>query len=406
VALNLTSKEFWQNPYDTYADLRQHEPVTGVDTALFSSGKGWFVSRYDDVVSILKDPRFSVERRKVDGRDMSKAWWIPGIFRAFLNSMVMVDNPDHARLKTLVHKAFTPKMIQQISGRIEDISRTLLDDMAKKTTSDLIADFALPLPLTVISDMMGVPHEDRHNFHKMMNLFINSSSTWDMLQQFPNAFALHRFFKKMIALRRKQPQDDLITALVQAEEQGDSLNENELIAMMLLLLLAGHETTVNLIGNGTLALLEHPDQLEKLKANPDLMESAIEEMLRFTNPVHQIAPRYAVEDVELHGQRIPKGSTVIVGIASANRDEAAFQNADQFDIARKPNQHIAFGLGIHYCLGAPLARLEGKIAFNALLTRFPNLELAAPMTTLEWRGAPSLRGLKKLPIRLNGQAAK
>jgi cytochrome P450 family 107 subfamily K polypeptide 1 len=178
------------------------------------------------------------------------------------------------------------------------------------------------------------------------------------------------------------------------------LSENELIAMMLLLLLAGHETTVNLIGNGTLALLEYPDQLEKLKANPELMEGAIEEMLRFTNPVHQIAPRYTVEDVELHGQLIPKGSTVIVGIASANRDEAAFQNADQFDIERKPNQHIAFGLGIHYCLGAPLARLEGKIAFTALLNRFPNLELAASTKTLEWRGGPALRGLKKLPIRL------
>lgn len=400
MALNLTSKAVHHNPYPLYTQLREQSPVVGMDGTLFSSGQGWFVSRYDDVVSVLKDPRFSVERRKVDGRDLSKAWWIPGILRAFLNSMVMVDNPDHTRLKTLVHKAFTPKMIQQMSGRIETISHRLLDAMSKKTSVDLIADFALPLPLTVISDMMGVPHEDRGRFHLLMKRFLDAP----MLQQFPNAFALQRFFKKLIAQHRKQPQDDLTTALVQAEEGGDSLSEDELVAMLLLLLLAGHETTVNLIGNGTLALMEHPGQFEKLKANPELMPSAIEEMLRFTNPVHQIAPRYAVEDVEISGQRIPKGGTVIVGIASANRDESVFVNADQFDITRDPNPHIAFGLGIHYCLGAPLARLEGKIAFAALLARFPDLSLATSAETLEWRGGPSLRGLKKLPLHLNTAA--
>jgi len=193
----------------------------------------------------------------------------------------------------------------------------------------------------------------------------------------------------------------LTSALVQAEEQGDTLSEDELVAMLLLLLLAGHETTVNLIGNGTLALLEHPEQFEQLKANPGLLESALEEMLRFTNPVQQIAPRYALEDVELHGQRIAKGHTVLVGIAAANRDETVFKNADQFDITRQPNPHIAFGLGIHYCLGAPLARLEGRIAFCALLNHFPKLKLAVPASELKWRGAPSLRGLQKLPIRLH-----
>jgi cytochrome P450 len=400
MAINLTSKELQQNPYDLYARLRTYEPITNVEGSLFSSGKSIFVTRYADVMTVLKDPRFSVERRKVDGKDISKAWWIPGIFRAFLNSMVMVDNPDHARLRNLVHKVFTPKMIQQMSARIEEISDELLDQMAKKTTFDLIADFALPLPLTVISEIMGVPYEDRSHFHKMISRFLDATSGLGILQQFPNAFAMHRFFKKLIALRRRQPQNDLISALVQVEEQGDSLSEDELIAMLLLLLLAGHETTVNLIGNGTLAFLEYPDQFEKLKANPDLIESAIEEILRFTNPVQQIAPRYTIEDVELGGHFMAKGTTVIVGIASANRDETAFPNSNQFDIARTPNQHIAFGQGIHYCLGAPLARLEGKIAFNTLLARFPNLELAVSPQLLEWRGGPSLRGLKHLPIRL------
>jgi cytochrome P450 PksS len=402
MALSLTSKEMQQNPYELYAQLRAHEPITNVDAVLFSNKQGVFVTRYDDALTVLKDPRFSVERRKVDGKDLSKAWWIPGIIRAFLNSMVMVDNPDHARLRTLVHKVFTPRMIQQMSARIEEVSYELLDKMSGKPTADLIADFALPLPLTIISEMMGVPVEDRANFHTMMNRFLDTSSRWAFINQFTNAFALHRFFKRITTLRRNHPQDDLISALVQVEEQGDSLSQDELIAMLLLLLLAGHETTVNLIGNGTLALLENPDQFEKLKANPDLLESAIEEILRYTNPVHQIAPRYALEDVELHGHFIPKGTTVIVGIASANRDESAFVNADQFDIARTPNQHIAFGQGIHYCLGAPLARLEGKIAFQALLSRFPNIELDAPTSSLEWHGAPSLRGLKRLPIRLNG----
>ncbi|HEX2622769.1 MAG TPA: cytochrome P450 [Phototrophicaceae bacterium] len=405
MTLNLNSREFQQNPYDLYTRLREQEPISSVDSLLFSAGKGLFITRYDDVLAVLKDPCFSVERRKLgDGRDVSKAWWIPGILRAFLNSMVMVDNPDHARLRTLVHKAFTPRMIQQMTTRIKEISYSLLDQMSEKTEVDLIADFALPLPLTVISEMMGVPLEDRHRFHKMMSKFLDTSTLGSTLQQFPNAIMLHRFFKKLIALRRKDPHDDLITALVQAEEQSDSLSEDELIAMLLLLLLAGHETTVNLIGNGTLALLQYPDQFEKLKANPKLLETAIEEMLRFTNPVHQISPRYVIQDVELHGQLIPKGTTVIVGIASANRDETVFQNADQFDITRTPNPHIAFGLGIHYCLGAPLARLEGQIAFRVLLERFPNLELVASASKLEWRGGPALRGLNRLPLRLNSKA--
>lgn len=401
MALNLASHELERDPYPVYARLREQSPVANVESSPFSSGKSWLITRYDDVLTVLKDPRFSVERRKVDGKDLSKAWWIPAIFRAFLNTMVMVDNPNHARLRNLVHKAFTPRMIQQMSARMEEISHTLLDEMAKHKTSDLIADFALPLPLTVISEMVGVPPQDRSQFKKLIQHLLTPNSLLTTLQQMPNTFSLQRFFRKLITLRRTHPQDDLTTALVQAEEQGDTLSEDELVAMLLLLLFAGHETTVNLIGNGTLALIEHPDQLHKLKAHPELIDTAIEEMLRFTNPVHQIAPRYTLEDVELSGQFIPKGSTIVVGIASANRDEAAFKNADQFDIARDPNPHVAFGMGIHYCLGAPLARLEGRIAFNALLARFPNLELASPASALEWRGGPSLRGLKKLPIRLS-----
>lgn len=325
MTFDLTTLDFQQNPYRFYKEMRQQSPLVNVDTKNSFYGKNWLVTRYADVMTVLKDPRFTVEQRKVTDKDLAKKWWVPGIIRAFLNSMVLVDDPDHARLRTLVHKAFTPRMVQDLSGRIDEISNQLLDQMAGKETVDLMADFAQPLPITVISEMMGIPLGERNHFHRMMAKFLDGGgSRWDTAGQFLNGFQLHRFFKRMIALHRRTPQDDLISALVKAEEEGDKLSEAELIAMLLLLLLAGHETTVNLIGNGTLALLEHPEQFEKLKANPSLLESAIEEMLRFTNPVQHIAPRFTLEDVELQGQPIPKGSTIMVGIASANRDEAVF----------------------------------------------------------------------------------
>jgi cytochrome P450 len=402
MAIVLSYDELRHDPYAVYTRLRKQMPITLVEGGTFL-GSSWFVTRYDDAVALLKDVRFSNEQRKVRvGRDLAKARWIPSVVRAFLNSMVMVDDPDHTRLRTLVHKAFTPRMIQQMSQRIEEITNTLLDEVAKKPVVDLMADFALPLPLTVISDMMGVPAKDRFKFHQWTGMITETgpSSKMQLLKTVRNAFLMQRFFKGLISSRRKHPQDDLITALVQAEAQGDHLSEDELVAMLFLLLFAGHETTVNLIGNGTLALLEHLDQFEKLKANPGLLESAIEEMLRYTNPVQQIAPRYALQDVEIQGHVIPKGSTVMVGIASANRDESVFENADAFDITRDPNRHIAFGIGIHYCLGAPLARLEAKIAFQILFNRFPNIELAVPPSQLQWRASSALRGLESLPVRL------
>ncbi len=406
--LSLTSKEFQLNPYEMYAQLREQAPITPIERQygnLRFPGQNYFVSRYEEVVAVLKDARFSNERYKVTGAgDLASQWWVPAVFRALLQSMVMVDDPDHARLRNLVHKAFTPPMIQHMDRQIETISHELLDRAASKPSVDLIADFALLLPLTVISEMMGVPHKDRLRFHQLMGNFLEGTTStplWTTLARFSNAVALNRFLRSLILLRRKDPQNDLITQLVEAEDQGDRLSEDELVAMLWLLLLAGHETTVNLIGNGTLALLEHPDQLQKLTGHLKLLESAIEEILRFTNPVHQVAPRYALADVELLGQTIPKGSSVIVGIASANRDESVFPEAHRFDITRDPNRHIAFGLGIHYCLGAPLARLEGKIAFQALLSRFPDLRLTVPVTQLAWRGSPALRGLKRLPIDLN-----
>jgi cytochrome P450 len=406
MSIRLSSPEIQQDPYGVFRRLRRDEPIAPLLRK--NRGPGWIVTRYEDVVAVLKDPRFSNDRRRLQvNQSLASSRWMPGFFRSFANSLIMVDEPDHTRLRNLVHKSFTPRRVAEMAGRVEQISSDLLDQAEKQRPADMLTGFALPLPLTVISEMMGVPPEDRMKFRGWTSHFLtnNMMSLRSALAQAPSALAMNRFFRRMIAdrraaIRRGQPQDDLITALVQAEEQGDRLSEDELSAMLFLLLLAGHETTVNLIGTGLLALLQHPAEFEKLKANPDLLDSAIEEMLRFSSPVQYIAPRFALEDLELRGQPIPRGGTVIVAIASANRDETVFPDPDRFDIARTPNKHIAFGLGIHYCLGAPLARLEARLAFQTLLRRFPNMQLAVPADQVEWRESTALRGPAHLPVNL------
>lgn len=392
---------FDQAPFDRYVRLRDQDPVVFMKTAL---GEGWVISRYEDVLTVLRDVRFSSERRKLPGnRDISQAWWMPSMFKSFANSMVMVDDPAHSRLRNLVHKGFSPRIIQGLSARIEQIAHDLLDAAARKPQVDLMADFALPLPLIVISEMLGVQEKDRERFHiwssRLMDL-TGATTLMTALPQVPAAIQMQRFFSALIKSHRKNPQEDLTSALIQAREDGESLSDDELVAMLFLLLLAGHETTVNLIGSGTLALLEHPDQFELLKANPDHIETAIEEILRYANPVHHVAPRFNLESVTLSGVTIPPHQTILANIAAANRDPRMFADPDTFNITRTPNRHLGFGMGIHYCLGAPLARLEGRIAFQALLSRYPNLRLAVPADQLVWRPAVAVRGLKALPIQL------
>lgn len=403
MVIDLASPEMQRNPYPIYAEIRrQTEPVLA--NFGFSNEPLRLITRYHDAVTVLKDPRFFNDARKLPTyTDWTQKWFIPSMLKSFQNTMVLVDEPDHTRLRSLVHKAFTPAMIQQMHGSIEQIAHELLDEAERKPEIDFMADFALPLPLNVIADMMGVPKKDRQKFHRWMSNTVADTSPSDRLGIIPkliNTFGLNRFLRGMLNERRRHPKDDLTTALVQAEEAGDRLSEEELIAMLMLILFAGHETTVNLIGSGTLALLQNPDQFELLKSNPELLDSAIEELLRYTNPVQHIAPRYASEDVEVGGVHIPQYSTVLVGVAAANRDETVFENPEKLDITRSPNRHIAFGFGIHYCLGAPLARMEASIGFKVLFERFPNLELAVPSEQLRWRGAPPLRGLVSMPVRL------
>lgn len=398
---NLTDPNLQADPYPMFAELRKTAPVMRIKTPLI--GPAWLVTRYDDVRLVLSDPRLANDRRTLDdSRRRAIEVLIPSVFRLLQDSMVMSDAPNHRRLRTIVHQGFTPRMVETMEVRIGEIVDDLLARAALKPNIDLMADLALPLPITVISDMMGVAERDRIQFRRWSSKFLEATSggALGMVRQLPNGYRMKAFFARLIAERRAAPQDDLVTALVQAEADGDRLSQNELLSMIFLLLLAGHETTVNLIGNGVVALLDHPEQLALLRSNPDLIDSAIEELLRYTNPVQHPTLRYAREDLEIGGQLIRRGETVLPLLASANRDETVFTNPDVLDITRKPNKHLAFGLGVHYCLGAPLARLEARIALTALVQRYPNLRLTTAPAQLQWRGAPALRGLRTLPVQL------
>lgn len=403
VLIDLNTPEFRADPYRVYADLRKHNPVARMKSRRANS---WVVTRYDDVMAILKDPRFCNDFRKMRPEAEQRArWrWMPNLMRGFGSTMLSLDDPDHRRVRDVVHRAFTPRMIERLRGQVEQLSATLLNQMSQQETVDFISAYALPIPLTVISNMLGVPDQDRLRFHKWSSAFLETVSG-DLrggLLHLPLILQMVQFFKRLIRMRQHSPGDDLLSALVQVENLDERLSEDELVALVFLLLLAGHETTVNLIGSGTLALLEFPDQLKLLREQPDLMDSAIEELLRYANPIDRSAPRFAKEDVAVGGQVIPKGSIVWLALASANRDETAFPQADRLDITRQPNKHVAFGNGVHYCLGAPLARLEGKIALEGLIKCFPAMQLAVPMGELQWRSAMNVRGLKALPIRLHG----
>lgn len=404
--VDLTDPVTRSNPYAAYAKLRREAPIARAQ--IRGMGSTWVLSRYDDVAQALKDPRLYNDRAHANGEDGSRdKWWLPSMLTAIERSMVMQDDPNHRRLRSLVHQAFTPKMIEQMSGHISDIANTLLTDAARQGTVNLIESFSLPLPLIVISEMMGVPEEDRFVFRTLIEGFNEGSSLGEhsfvsVAKAIPRAIRLARFFRKLVKLRQSEPGDDVTSRLLLARAEGHAqLSHDEVVAMLFLLLFAGHETTVNLVASGTLALLQHPDQLALLREKPELIGSAVEELLRYTSPAEHTAPRYLSEDIEYHGVRIRAKEWIIPLVASANRDEAAFERPEEIDITRNPNKHVAFGLGVHFCLGAPLARLEGKIAMQELIQRFPNMRLAVPQETLKWRTAPGLRALQALPMHLS-----
>jgi cytochrome P450 PksS len=281
-----------------------------------------------------------------------------------------------------------------------------LDSAQDEGRIDLIRDYALPLPATIIAEILGVPPRDRHRFHRWSNAMLSvKPSTWGKLRIIPHVMAFMGYCRKLIKARQAKPHDDLLSALVQARTAGDRLSDDELVSMIVLLLVAGHETTVNLIGNGVLALLSHPAQLDRLRSDPALIKPAVEELLRYDSPVQMATERYAREDVTIAGMTIPRGGLVFAVLGSANRDERQFDRPDELDLAREPNRHLSFGQGAHYCIGAPLARLEGQIAINTLLQRAPDLRLAFPAKALRQRPALILRGVEALPVTFSRRRA-
>ncbi len=399
--INIASPEFKSNPHPFYARLRAEAPV--YQTILPDKQVAWLITRYEDVLMVLKDDqRFVKDRYRVmSPEQQAKIPWMPSIFKALERNLLGLDGADHARLRALVHKAFTPRIIERMQGRVEGLANELLDSAQRRGSMDLIRDYALPIPLTVISEILGVSPKDQANFHNWSKSLLSTSGTpFSMLLTMPNMFAIVRFLRRSFKDRLAHPRDDLMTALVQAQEAGDSLSPDELLAMVFILLIAGHETTVNLIGSGALALLENPDQLQLLRHRPELIKNATEELLRYVSPVDQATERYAYEDITLHGVTIPKGGLVLAVLASANRDETQFDHADKLDLTRENNKHLAFGLGVHYCVGAPLARLEGQIALNALAQRAAHLRLTTPPPQLRWRAGLTVRGLETLPVAL------
>jgi cytochrome P450 len=391
------STEFAANPFPLFAQLRSAGAVVAVPFG--SEGESvWMVTRLEEAVQVLKNQLFTVDPSTIS-RDENQQQSPPRGVGGFLGrSMIDVDEPDHRRLRSLVSKAFTPRYIQSLRPSIQRIADELLDRVADQGHMDLVKEFAFPLPITVISTMLGVPSEGQALIREWSELFSSGGapSRDPARELITQTFA--EYLVQLIAEKRVHPHDDLISQLIQIEEAGDRLEEGELLSMIALLIFAGHETTSNLIGNGMLMLFDAPLQLQRLKADLSLVPVAVEEFLRYNGPVLAPAPRYATEDVTLGGQRIRKGDMVLTMLGSANRDESQFTQPEELDIARSLGRHVAFGQGIHTCLGAPLARLEGDIAFTTLLRRLPDIRLDMPRDAVIWKGNLFLHGISSLPV--------
>lgn len=394
---------FRRDPYPVYRRLQAEAPVYR-SRAL----RGWILSRHEDVVRTLADPRMICDRRQARiSQDLAIFESMrPDLAQAVVRSLLLLDPPDHTRVRRLVSRAFTPRVVERLADDIARRVSSLLDAMERQPDPDVIRDLADPLPVAVIADLLGIPEEDRADLKAWSNDFVG---LLDLIQSEADIGTMERAFDGLLSVlhrvfeaRRREPRDDLISGLVRAEEQGDMLSEAELDSLCLLLLVAGNETTTNLIGNGTLALLAHPEQRRVLLEGPEAARRAVEELLRFESPI-QATDRVAAEDVEIHGHRVRKGEVVGLLIGAANRDPAVFDRPDVLDLTREENPHLAFGHGIHFCLGAQLARLEGRLALCGLFERFPDLAARGPAGP--WKRSLVLRGMCSLPVRLGAQSA-
>lgn len=362
--------------------------------------QAWMVTRLEEAIQVLKnDELFTVDPSQVGSteffkRRASRRSSAPGLLG---RSMMTVDEPIHRRLRGLVSKAFTPKYIQNLRPQIERIANELLDGVKDWGEMDLVQDFSYPLPINVIADMLGVPPEQREQIHLFSSWMAGGGMDLD-IERLGKARAFTQYLAQLIEEKRQSPQDDLISQLLLIEEAGDRLDESELLSMIGLLIFTGHETVSNFVSTGMLMLFDYPEQLARLRADTSLIPAAVEELLRFNGPAFISTPRFATVEQELAGQQLHKGDLVLVVLTSANHDEQHFTQPDELNIVREISRHLAFGHGIHVCLGAPLARLEGDIAFTALLSRLPNLRLNAPRESITWHGRLGLRGIDSLPV--------
>ncbi|WP_437876809.1 cytochrome P450 family protein [Sorangium sp. So ce513] len=395
---DISSAQHKANPHPLYARLRAEAPVVRI---VFGDGKpAWLVTRHADVASALKDPRLGKDPfRVLTARErVAQTPWTPSFLRPLTKNMLDQDPPDHTRLRALVHQVFTPRRVEDLRGRIVTITEGLVAQARARGAIDLLEELALPLPIRVIGELLGIPEADWPRFRAWTNRLVGLRTSLDMVRAAPSLYMLMRYLRALAEERRRTGGDDLIAALVRAEEEGSRLSEDELLAMVFLLVAAGHETTVNLIASGTLALLDDPESLDRMRREPGLIKPAVEELLRFTSPVDLATERYTTEDVAFGEHVIPRGQRIFPVLGSANHDEQVFTSPDRLVLDREPNRHLGFGNGAHYCLGAPLARLEAQIAFPAIVRDLPGLRLAVPRASLTWKPSTVLRGLTRLPV--------
>ena len=392
--LDLFEGAFWRDPYPAYQDLRSEQPVQQVR---MGDGNVWLMSRYADVRAALADPRLSKDWRytlPADQRAEYPATPLP--------MMILMDPPDHTRLRKLVSRSFTLRRMEELRPRVVQIAEDLLADLPTTGSVDIMSRYALLLPVFVICELLGVPAEDRDDFVAWSNAMVDGAGNPDSGDA---GGKLYGYMAQLVQAKREHPDDALMSALIQVADDEDKLSEEELIAMGMMLLIAGHETTVNLIGNGLLGLLTHPDQLTLLQERPDLIGSAVEEFLRWDSPVHTTPARFTTEDVEYSGVTIPAGSAVVLSLAAANRDGDRFDHVDDLKVDRDAGGHVAFAHGLHHCLGAQLARIEGQVAIGKLIERRPGLALAAEPGDLVYRQSTLVRGLRELPVELGPHSA-
>jgi pimeloyl-[acyl-carrier protein] synthase len=400
----LATLEFQNNPYPFYARLRQEDPAHWCEP-----WGCWVLTRYQDILAVLQNPKTFSNRGRVTNliqREYPSEFLseIRPLLHHFSRGLINVDPPDHTRLRRLIQKAFLPSTLQRLKPKVQELVQAFLNDLAGRGGCDLVADLAFPLPVTVIAELLGVPASMRRQFKEWSVTILEfqaaprpAQST--ILRSQSAIMEMRAYLQSEVQQRRRGPRDDLLSELAKAEETGDRLTEDELLSTGVGLLVAGHETTTNLIASAVWLLLNHPGQLQRLRRHPEALPAAIEEALRFESPLQRLT-RTAVEEVSIAGQTIKAGQTVMSLLGAANRDPEQFSHPEEFDISRESNRHLAFGMGIHFCIGAPLARLEAPLALEILFNRYPDVALSVPNQTLSWHSGV-MRGLKTLPLHFH-----